>query len=32
VIVYEGTALHHFEQYREEAERIIDSIRLLSAR
>jgi hypothetical protein len=28
VIVYDGTALHHFGKYREEAERVIASIRL----
>ena len=28
VIVYDGTTLYHFEKYRKEAERVIDSIRL----
>jgi hypothetical protein len=32
VVVYEGTALHHFARHRDEAERIIDSIRLTATR
>ena len=28
VIVYDGLALYHFGQYREEAERVIDSVSL----
>jgi hypothetical protein len=28
VIVYDGTALHHFGKYRDEAERVIESVRL----
>ena len=32
VIVYGGTALHHFGKHRDEVERMMDSIRLTSAR
>ena len=31
VIVYEGTALYHFERYRPDVERLLESITLIDS-